>query len=392
MIDAAIGCFQKELGELEEIFTKIRDGVWVSTAQPNFDGMEKDEDVLAYLIVLRAVCRERITKIIDQPGVKWNDIYQRANSLCDTLSEPRNLAAIFYQHLLANGSNSALGLIPSLRELIKLDFYTASCYGEILERIGKPPIGKKVFSLLGDDNESGHGAFLNISKDLRLGPSKKRLTKLKSYKPEKYEDEDLQEEAILGALEHWRKVKAAITQEFELPHSSVRLPAKRDDLWDTLNPILLQLEGKAWADKLLPIVRGDWDELPDKAYQAVKNLWEKENAQKRDGIEQPYEEETEVEDDDIGMTRHATRVAKKITEEWREKENSQDLQDQVKMQVETIIREAEKHLGPKAAEAFENRLNVDSDKEAAKLTGISDRMYRYYKSEIKKIFLTKKYN
>jgi hypothetical protein len=35
-VEAAINRFEKQLGELEEIFTKIRDAIWFNTLYPIF--------------------------------------------------------------------------------------------------------------------------------------------------------------------------------------------------------------------------------------------------------------------------------------------------------------------------------------------------------------------
>ena len=381
MVDAAIDRFQKQLGELEEIFTKIRDAIWFNTSVPDFSGIKKDEDVLALFTVLRAVCRDRIIQIIDQPSVDWKVIYQRANSLRDTIHEPHHLAALFYYDLSVNGLPSSLRLLQPLRSLIKLDLNTAYTYGELLNRIKNHPIGEKVFKQLADEGKSEHEAFLEVVDDLRLGPKKKKIGRIRSRWPQKFSNEDLQQEAKLGAWEYWHKVKAPIADEIQLPQSPVPLPAERNALWRTLNPIFAKVEAKAWAEPLLPIVRGEWDRLPDKAYQALKNLWEKQKAQKRDGIEWLYREEAFDENPYTGnktASKEPTAEAQKIIDEWHQKTLVED-------RVDEVIRTAKKHIGIKAAEAFEHRVKVDTEKEAAKLAGISERTYRNYVREVKEI-------
>jgi hypothetical protein len=373
--------FQKELGELEEIFTKIRDAIWFNTRVPDFSGIKKDEDVLVLFTVLRAVCRARIIEIIDQPSVDWKVIYQRANSLCDTIHEPRNLAALFYYRLSVEGLNSALALIPRLRNLIGHDFNTACTYGELLKRIKDHPTGSKIFRRVADDGKSEHEAFLEVLDGLRLGPKKKKIGKIKSHKSHKYSAEDLQQEAKVGAWAYWESVKSTIAKEIELPQSLIRLPAKRDALWRTLNPILVQAEGKAWADPLLPVLRGDWEKLPDKAHQTLKDFWEKQKAQKRDGIEWSYQEEATAEDAYSGEeTEKRRKEAEKITQEWL-----RNAQNNLEERVDKIIQTARKHLGAKAAKAFEHRPQVDTDKEAAKFAGITEKTYRNYVKKLKKI-------
>jgi hypothetical protein len=361
MADAATERFKKQFGDLEEIFTKIRGAIWLYTPAPDFSSI-KDEDVLLLFIVLRAVCRERITEIIDQPSVDCKVIYQRADLLRDTISEPRTVTALFYYDLSRNGLNSAPKLINSLHSLVKLDLNIFYTYGELLKRIEARPIGKKVFSQLADEGKTEQEAFLEVLKDLRLGPTRKKIGKVKSYHPEKFSNEDLQQEAKLGAWTYWTHVKAAIAEEMPLPKIPVPLPTERNALWRTVNPILAKVEGKAWADALLPILRGNWEKLPDKAYQTLKNLWQKQKAKKRSEVEWPYQQKS------------------------IDPEQETILQDEIK----TIIEAAGQDLGPKAAEAFRQRLTVDSDKEAAKLAGITARTYRNYIKIIRKSFAPKK--
>src|SRR5262249_39637908 len=202
MAGAEVERFQKQLGELEEIFTKVRDAIWLYTPAPDFSSI-KDEDVLVRFIVLRAVCRERIIKIIDQPSVDWKVILQRADLLRDTITEPRNLAALFYYDLSVNGLSSSLKLLHSLRSLIKFDLNIFYTYGELLKRIENRPIGKKVFRQLADEGKTEPEAFLKVLDDLRVGRRRKKIAKIPSYHPEKFSDEDLKQEAILGAWAHW---------------------------------------------------------------------------------------------------------------------------------------------------------------------------------------------
>src|SRR5215510_536924 len=150
MVDAAIDRFQKQLGELEEIFTKIRDAIWLNTPAPEFSGIKKDEDVLLLFTVLRAVCRDRIIEIIDQPSVDCRVIYQRADLLRDTISEPRILAALCHYDLSVKGINSAL----KLRSLIQLDLNIFYTYRELLKRIENRPIGKKIVKHLADEGKT----------------------------------------------------------------------------------------------------------------------------------------------------------------------------------------------------------------------------------------------
>jgi hypothetical protein len=375
--------YQKELGELEQIFTKIRNAVWLNTPIPDFSGIKQDEDVLALFTVLRAVCRQRIIKIIDQPSVDWKVIYQRADALCDTIDEPHILAALFYYDLSINGLHSSLKLLESLRSLIKLDLNAAYTYGELLNRIKDRPIGKKVFTQLADEGKTEDQAFLEILKEFCLGPKRKKIGNIKSYRSQKYSDEELQQEAKRGAWEYWHKVKAATAKEIELPQSPVLLPSERDALWSTLNPILLKMEAKAWAEPLLPIVRGDWEKLPDKAHQALKDLWEKQKAQKRYGIEWSYQEESTKEDPySCEEIARPSKETEKIVAEWQRAAQN----DQSRGRVDEIIQIARKHLGAKAANAFEHRINVDTDKEAAKLAGITERTYRNYVKKLREIF------
>src|SRR5215475_655024 len=120
MVDAAIDRFQKQLGELEEIFTKIRDGIWSNTPQPDFSNVE-NENLLVFFNVLRTICLERIIKIIDQPSVDWKVIYERADLLRYTIHEPRNLALLFSYNLAVHGLDSLHKLLQSFRSLIELD-------------------------------------------------------------------------------------------------------------------------------------------------------------------------------------------------------------------------------------------------------------------------------
>jgi hypothetical protein len=298
------------------------------------------------------VCRERIIKIIDQPSVDWKIIYQRANSLRDTIHEPRNLAALFYYHLSMNGLHSSLKL---LRSLIQLDLNICYTYGELLKRIENRPAGKKVFKQLADEGKTEHEAFLKALDDLRLGPRRKKIAEIKSYYPEKFSNEDLRQEAILGAWNYWQKVKATTADEVQFLRSPIRLPTKRSELWEALRPVCLQAEAKLLGLALLPILRGEWDRLPDKAYQALRNIWGKQKTAKRDGIE------------------------------WGKRHSHPKADVEAIILKKQVIRAAGKHLGPMAAKALEHRFNVDTDKEAAKLAGITDRTYRNYVKKLREI-------
>jgi hypothetical protein len=211
-----------------------------------------------------------------------------------------------------------------------------------------------------------------------VGPKNRKIGQLKSHYSQ-YSDEDLQQEAKLGAWAYWTSIKAEIAQEIPVPQAPVSLPTERNALWGTVNPILAKAEAKVWADSLLPILRGHWDKLPEKAHQSLKNLWEKQKAQKRDGIEWPYQEERFTEGAYTGTETmfFETEEAKKIVREWIAQENQKERLEQIKR--------AAKQLGDKAAEVFEHRIKVETDKEAAELAGITERTYRNYRDEVRQI-------
>src|SRR5262249_28291041 len=120
----------------------------------------------------------------------------------------------------------------------------------------------------------------------------------------------------------------------------------------------------------------------EKLHQSLKNLWEKQKAQKRDGVELSYQEEATQEDQYSGNKTSPKKPrdeAQRIIDDWQRKAQDHQLTDR------EIIQIARKHLGLKAASAFEHRTKVKTDKEAAKLAGISERLFRKYKAMLREV-------
>lgn len=401
--------FNAIFGGLEDVFRDVVTRARARMQPPDFS-RTKDEDLLVLLVVLRAVARERIIKIIDEPDLDWMEVHERALSIVDILDDPRTLATLYFYRLdffLASTRNFDL-----LYSLIRLDLHCAYTFREIKNRIKQRP-DYSVSKLAGNlllEGKSEEKIFLILLNSVRVGygRAKKRINDLETYRPTKEDSSDLQSVAKLGAWEFWQGVKAEIYEEMEPITIPTSLPKDRNQLWKVLGPSLLQLEAEPWAEVFLPILRGSLDRWPDKVQQALRNHNNKWEAQKRQhNGEWSYTEGGEDKDsttyepplkrvknvgdlpaggEDFEPRKPPppkTQEAQKIVADWVARERMEE-------QIRQVIRLAEERFGYKAAKAFECRKRVDTDKEAAKLAGISERMFRNYRAEIKKIFANKK--
>ena len=336
----------------------------------------KNEDLLVMLVVHRTKGLQQIITLIDDPELDWIAVYKQAMSILNRLVDPRTWAE------LCRTPNRNLNV---LAPLVRLNLNCAYTYREIVNRIQRRPnysVSKFAWTLW-LEGKPEEDIFLILLTSVRIGRARKRLRDLRTYRPKKEDSSDIMSVAKIGAWEYWHAVQSAISEELEPISVPTHLPKDRTKLWKVLSPSLLQMEGAAWARAFLPVLRGSLDKWPDKVNQALRNHYEKWTAQKRqhNGEYSYTEVGTGREPTESGYygVPFKTKETEMIAEGWRGKQR-------LESRIASIVLEAEKRWGPKAARAFAVRSDVNTDKEAAKLAGIGERTYRNYVSALKEIF------
>ena len=132
---------------------------------------------------------------------------------------------------------------------------------------------------------------------------------------------------------------------------------------------------------MLPVLDRRMEKIPR---QTLRNSFKKWKAQKRAGKDVPLRAA-----DHVFLRRSSSRTWRKGGE--RIELGAEDKVD-VSAQILAVLKEAQKHKrwGPNAIKAIEYFLEGKTEKEAAKLAGITDKTFRNNIIRLKKIFSSKK--
>jgi hypothetical protein len=310
-----------------------------------------DEQLVLTLVVLRAVARECVARIIDKPEVDSKTINRRAASLADD-PNPAVLA-----HLSA-----LCGTDQPLRFLVFVRLELAHLAIELMRRIGRTRVGVQLVAFLRPYPE-GSATALQVFNALWRVLSDQRL---KSRGPSK-DDRAL---AVAKAWEYYLKMGREVahfstSHGFSVPPpSTAGVPAAKREGWESFNALVLLGQLNLALARFLPILRGQVDELPENVRQALRDHWEKGKAQKRTGVE--------VELDEMKLPDESSPIRVKTTSA-----------DDTALSAEAY-RLAERRWGAKGTRFLDALLESGSVVEASSEAGVSRQTGHKYLRELRK--------
>ena len=160
------------------------------------------------------------------------------------------------------------------------------------------------------------------------------------------------------------------------------LPARDPDPWDLWHRYFVSWFSEALCKDYLSLFFGRVDRVKEASHQALRNLWEKWEAQKRNG-----EEVNLKEADETVLKRSGSGLWRKKGERVEE----EDKPDISELMFEVLrVAKQNKRWGDKAVKAFIYYLEGKTEIEAAELTGITDKTFRNYIGRLKIIFASRK--
>jgi hypothetical protein len=201
-----------------------------------------------------------------------------------------------------------------------------------------------------------------------------------TYKPAKYDSEDLKSIAFEKYSRHYKHIVDAT--RVTLPDRPPPFPSDLGLPTQDFFPEMFAKTVEEALQKLVPIVTGGMEMARAKAKQGLKDLWEQWEAQKRTGEEVPLQEadQTDLKRSGAGKWRNSGQRI--------EQENKPDISEEM-LEVLRVVKQ-NKRWGPKALKALKYYLEGKTEKEAADLVGITDKTFRNYITYIKKSFASKK--
>ena len=215
-----------------------------------------------------------------------------------------------------------------------------------------------------------------------------KVEKITSYRPEKEDAEALKSEATAKAVEFFKRrgEPLVVKQRPGMPIPAIPsewgLPARDPDPWGLWHRYQLDVYIENLVKDYLSLFFGGVDRVKEASHQALKNLWEKREAQKRTG-----EEVSLKEADETILKRSSSGIWRKKGERVEE-EDKPDISERM-FEVLRVARQ-NKRWGDKAVKAFKYYLEGKTEKEAAKLAKITDKTFRNYITRLQKIFASKK--
>ncbi len=307
-----------------------------------------NETLVSQLVIWRSLGPQCIIRMIAKPEDDWKAMFQRVSHMADVLS-PAVLEELY--SMQRNG--------VAVRFLIWWRLELEHIALELRNRLERSKVGSALIQAIGGRSEK-----VTLNQLLRV----LRIERLQSYRPEDESDEDLRAHGLMKAYEYYDHMgEEAI---FPLPHGlgaalppNLGLPEQDPPPWDYLLPRVTSLQIQQALRVFLPILEGDVERLPGKVWQALRDLFEKRKAQKRDA--QRADEPFETLEEAGHIPRH------------------HGVQDAMSDLVQ-VFKLAERRWGPKAT-AFLNALREDcTQDEAAKRAKISRQTGHKYLRELAK--------
>jgi hypothetical protein len=201
-----------------------------------------------------------------------------------------------------------------------------------------------------------------------------------TYRPAKYDSEDLQSLAYEKFSRHYRHVVDAT--RVTLPDKPPPFPPDLGLPTQDFFPEMFAKTLEEALQHLVPNIAGGMELARAKVKQGLKDLWKEWEAQKRTGEEVPLQEadQTDLKRSGAGKWRNSGQII--------EQENKPDISEKM-FEVFKVVKE-NKRWGAKALTALKYYLEGKTEKEAAELVGITDKTFRNYITYIKKRFASKK--
>jgi len=249
---------------------------------------------------------------------------------------------------------------------------------EMRNRLADKPVGKDLI-LFDQGRKTDVDALQRLLK----------IDKITSYRPSKYDDKDIQQDAWVKTLQLYKgQGNAALRQHRgrirPISPPQIRLHQPEREFWDKVVLRAWSNNLKRYIEKVLPILDHSTEKIPEQTRQALRTAFKKWEAEKRTGKDVPLRAA-----DRVFWSRSSSRTWQKAGE--RIQLGAEDKAD-VSAEIFAILKEAQKHKrwGPNAIKAFKYFLDGKTEKEAAQLAGITERTLRSDITRLKKIFLRRK--
>ncbi len=337
------------------------------SSKPAFRYSKMNAYQLLYcLAMLRAMGRDCVARILlkDRPNPSLEDLKKVAGQAADISDEPSPKRL---ERLYASCHD-----MKPLKFLVECRFEQEAIYKETKNRLKKSGVGMEALRLLG-----------RKSKPLTLDDLHKALKveRMQTYKPDKEMDEDLRSVAVGGVWNRFQKLGQTLkvklpTGPYPAVPQNVGIPVDEKDTWSQLNAVMLQRDFEQMQENILPALQGK--RLSGGARQALRDHWEKRDAQKREGEEFDLSEGQR-------LLRREGRLDRHEEEEMEQKAD-------VSARMYKVLKEAQrqKRWGKKAITAFKYYLEGKTEEEACKLAKITPRTFQNYIARFREKFAPKK--
>jgi hypothetical protein len=339
--------------------------------KPYYDySKHEDKDLLVFYALFKVWGCQCVVRILHMKGLApfTNETHKKLSELSDNPS-PENLA---YLHSINPDTRP-------LKALVWLKLDRNNIWRELDKRHRSFKVGR-AFILM----EEGKWQPKDVTEFHKL----LKVKKIPSYRPEKEDAGDLKSEAVTKALEFFKtrgetvRVKERPGMPMPAMPQEWGLPARDPDLWGLWHRDIVSWFIDALCKDYLSLFFGRVDRTKEAARQALRNHWEKWEAQKRSGKEVSLEQA-----DKTSPKRSSSGVWRKQGERVEEKDKP-DISERM-FEVLRVAKQ-NKRWGDKAVKAFKYYLEGKTEKEAAKLAGITEKTFRNYTVRLRKIFASKK--